>query len=95
MQRVVVQVPMTKNLKEKAEAVSYDMGFSSLQEVIRILLTKLSKKEFSFKIEEAEEVTYLSKAAEKRYKKAVEDIKAGKNVTKTKNVDELLKLLHA
>ncbi len=95
MQRVVVQVPMTKNLKEKAEAVSYDMGFSSLQEVIRILLTKLSKKEFSIRIEEAEEVTYLSKAAEKRYKKAVEDIKAGKNVTKTKNVDELLKLLHA
>jgi len=95
MQRVVVQVPMTKNLKEKAEAVSFGMGFSSLQEVIRVLLTKLSKKEFSIRIEEAEEVTYLSKAAEKRYKKAVENIKAGKNVTKTKDVDELLKLLHA
>lgn len=95
MQRVVVQVPMAKNLKEQAEAVSFNLGFSSLQEVIRVLLTKLSKKEISFRIEEAEEVTYLSKAAEKRYKKAVEDIKAGKNITKTKNVDELLKLLHA
>lgn len=71
------------------------MGFSSLQEVIRVLLTKLSKKEFSIRIEEEEEVTYLSKAAEKRYKKAAEDIKAGRNITKTKNVDELLKLLHA
>lgn len=95
MQRVVVQIPMTKDLKEKAEAVSSGMGFSSLQEVIRVLLTKLSKKEFSIRIEEAEEVTYLSKAAEKRYKKTVEDIKAGRNITKTKNVDELLKLLHA
>lgn len=95
MQRVIVQIPMSKDLKEKAEAVSSSMGFSSLQEVIRVLLTKLSKKEIIFKIEEAEEVTYLSKAAEKRYKKAIEDIKAGKNITKTKNIDELLKLLHA
>lgn len=95
MQRVIVQVPMAKDLKEKAEAVSSGMGFSSLQEVIRVLLTKLSKKEISFRIEEAEEVTYLSKAAEKRYKKAVEDIKAGKNIYKPKNKKEFFELLHS
>lgn len=95
MQRVIVQVPMAKDLKEKAEAVSFNMGFSSLQEVIRILLTKLSKKEISFRIEEAEEVTYLSKAAEKRYKKAVEDIKAGRNIYKPKNKKEFFELLRS
>ena len=96
MQRVIVQVPMNKELKEKAEAVSSDLGFSSLQEAIRVLLTKLSKREFSLKVtEEIEEVTHLSQTAEKKFKNAVEDIKAGKNVTKSENIDELLKLLHS
>lgn len=93
MQRVILQVPMSKELKEKAEAVSFDMGFSSLQETIRVLLAKLSKKELSVRIEEVEEVVHLSKAAERRYAKITEDIKAGRNITKTKNVDELLSLL--
>lgn len=88
MQRVVVQVPMDKDLKEKAEIASSDMGFSSLQEVVRVLLTKVSKRELNLRVEEVEEVTYLSPAAEKRFKKAVEDIKTGRNITKTKSVDE-------
>jgi len=86
---------MSKELKEKAEIASIDMGFSSLQETIRVLLTKLAKREFKIKVEEnAEEITHLPRAAEKKFKKAVEDIKAGRNVTKTENIDELLKLLH-
>ena len=94
-QRVVVQVPMSKQLKEKAESVSADLGFSSIQEIIRVLLTKLSKKELSLKVEEVEEITHLSPAAERKFKKAVADIKAGRNITKTKNIDELLSLLHS
>lgn len=95
MQRVIVQVPMSKDLKEKAEVVSSDLGFSSVQETIRVLLTKLSKREFSLRVEDVEEVKYLSPAAERKFKKAIEDIKAGRNVTKTKNVNELLELLHS
>ena len=95
MQRIVVQVPMSKDLKEKAEVVSSDLGFSSVQEAISVLLTKLSKREFSLKVEEVEEVKYLSPKAERRFKKAVEDIKAGRNITKTENVDELLELLQS
>lgn len=93
MQRVIVQVPMSKELKKKAEVVSADLGFSSIQETIRVLLTKLSKREFSLKVEETEEVTYLSPAAVKRYNKAIDDIKAGRNITEAKNIDELLSLL--
>ena len=95
MQRIVLQVPMEKELKEKAEVVSRDFGFSSLQETIRVLLTKLSRKELTLRItDQTEDITYLSAAAEKRYKKAAADIKAGKNVTRTKNVNELLSSLH-
>lgn len=95
MQRIVVQVPMSQELKDKADIVSADLGFSSIQETIRVLLTKLSKREFNLKITEAEEITYLSPTAERKFKKAVADIKAGRNVTKTDNVNELLSLLNA
>lgn len=93
MDRVILQVPLSKTLKEKAEAVSLDYGFSSLQEIIRILLNKLAKRELAISIEEAEEITHLSPAAEKRYKKAIADIKSGRNITKTKNLDELFEYL--
>lgn len=95
MQRVIVQVPMSKELKEKAQSASSDLGFSSLQEIIRVLLTKLSKRELTMTVEPVEEITHLSKAAEARYKKAVQDIKVGRNITKTNNVDELLSLLRS
>ena len=35
------------------------------------------------------------KGLNKEYKKAIEDIKAGRNVTKTESVDELLRLLRS
>lgn len=95
MQRVVVQVPMTPELKKNAEIASLDLGFSSLQEAIRVILTKLSKKELGIRIEETEEVIHLSKAAERRYKKAVEDIKAGRNIYKPKNKEEFFKMLRS
>ena len=93
MDRVVLQVPMSKTLRQQAEAVVVDYGFSSLQEIIRVILNKLAKRELTISIQEEEAVTYLSPAAEKRYARAIKDIKKGRNVTTTKNVDELLRLL--
>ena len=95
MQRVIVQVPMSKELKNKAEIISADLGFSSIQEVVRVLLTKLSKKEFSLKVEEAEEINYLSPSAEKKFRKAVADIKAGRNIYKPKDKREFFALLRS
>lgn len=91
MQRVVVQIPMTKELKDKAENISSDLGFSSLQETIRVLLTKLSKKEFSLKVEETGEQPsqYLLSAI----KKARENRKAGKASPVFTNVADDLKWL--
>ncbi|OGD92624.1 hypothetical protein A2697_00485 [Candidatus Curtissbacteria bacterium RIFCSPHIGHO2_01_FULL_41_44] len=96
MQRVILQVPMSKDLKEKAQSASQDLGFSSIQEAIRVLLTKFAKKELSLKVtEEVEEVTRLSKVAEKRYKKAIDDIKAGRNIYRPKNKEEFFKMLRS
>lgn len=86
---------MSKSLKQQAEAVSADYGFSSLQEIIRVILYKLAQKKLILSIEEAEEITYLSPATEKRYKKAIEDIKKGRNILKPKNTEEFFKLLRS
>lgn len=94
MQRTTIQVPMSKDLRKKAELVSADMGFSSLQETIRVLLTKLARHELTIRVEEhVEEITNLTPEAEARYKKAIEEIKDGRNITNTKNTKELLQLL--
>lgn len=95
MQRIVVQVPMSRELKDKADLVSADLGFSSIQETIRVLLTKLSKREFSLKVAEVEEITHLSTTAERKFKKAVADIKAGRNIYKPKNKKEFFDLLYS
>lgn len=95
MQRVIVQVPMTQELKERAEIVSSDLGFSSIQETIRVLLTKLSKREFNIKVEEVEGIVDLSLEAEKKFKRAAEDIKAGRNIYKPKNKKEFFELLRS
>lgn len=82
---------MTKELKDKAETISSDLGFSSLQETIRVLLTKLSKREFSLKVEETKKQPsqYLLSAM----KKARENRKKGKTSPVFTNVADDLKWL--
>ena len=90
--RVILQVPMSSELKTSAEAAAKAQGFSSLQETIRVLLQKLANKKLKVQIIDEEEVK-LSPKAEKRYAKMIKEIEQGKGVTKTKNLDELFKLL--
>ena len=78
MQRTVLQVPLPKELKISAKKAAQDAGFSSLQEVLRVFMKKFASKKIDLAFEE--EVTYLSPKAEKRYLKATEDFKKGKNV---------------
>lgn len=92
--KVVLQVPMSKQVKIEAQKAALDLGFSSLQETVRVFLKRLSRREIGITVQK-EEIVNLSPRAEKRYKKAIEDIKHARNITKTKNVDELLTLLHS
>jgi len=92
-QRVIMQVPLQKSLKVSSEAVARDMGFSSLQEAIRVFLQKLSNKEFTFTFRES--VERLSPKTERRYMKMLKEIKEGKGTTHTNNIKELMAYLDA
>lgn len=94
MDTVTLQVPMSKSLRNQASVVAGEYGFSSLQEVIRVLLNKLAKRQLSVNIEQFPTVK-LSARNEKRYLKMEADFKAGRNVYYAKDVDDLLKQLNA
>lgn len=94
MQKTVLQIPVSKQLKDDAEKAAFEQGFSSLQEILRIFMKKLANKNIDFSFKEEEEVVQLSKKSENRYLKAMEDFKKGKNIYTAKNVDDLMKQLH-
>lgn len=91
MDTTILQIPVSKSLKSSATLVAKDYGFSSLQEIIRVLLTKLARRQLTVQIEEM--VTPLSRQAEKRYLKMEKDFKTGKNVYMAKDVDDLMRQL--
>ncbi len=94
MNRVIVQVPMTSELRKKAEDIAQAQGFSSLQDAIRMFLAKFVKKELVVTFEEPEE--RLSPKAERRYNKMVEDVRSGKVKPKSfTNVKEMMEYLNA
>lgn len=79
MSRVVLQIPMEKSLRTEAERVAISQGFSSLQEVIRIFLRRLSDKKVKIIFEDE----VLSERTSKLFAKIDEDIKKGKNLSPT------------
>ena len=80
---------MPIDLRTRAEAVSLDMGFSSLQEVVRLILTKFAKREIGITVEQFPAVK-LSAKNERRYNKIVDDFEAGKNVKEFTSVKDLM-----
>ncbi len=93
MDRVTLQVPVAKDIKIAAQARAEEMGFSSLQEVVRIFLSRLSAGFIDIGFEEKE--VKLSKKAIKRYEKMDEDRKNGKNWFSADNVEDLIKHLNS
>ena len=76
-----LQVPVDLQVKEKALNEAKRQGFSSLQEIARVLLVKLANKEISINFI-PEYVEYLSDEEEERlceiHDELIEDVKAGK-----------------
>ena len=91
MSRTILQVPVSKDLKEKAEEAASKQGFSSLQESIRIFLTKLATNKLEITIQEPNR---LSEASEKRYLKQTLDFEKNKNISSAKSVEELMRQLN-
>ena len=44
MKRHILQIPINQDLRKKAEREAVDFGFSSLQEMIRVMLTQMVKR---------------------------------------------------
>ncbi|HUS60345.1 MAG TPA: hypothetical protein VMX76_03130 [Nevskiaceae bacterium] len=86
MDKTVLQIPVSKSLRTKAESAAADYGFSSLQEIIRVFMAKLAKKaiEVSF-----QEVIKLSPKTEVRLEKMDKDFSTGKNVYFAQTTKEL------
>lgn len=93
MERTILQVPITKQLKQDAEKRALAQGFSSLQEAVRIFLNKLANGAMKISFEKEEEVIQLSEKAIKRYDKITDDMEKGINVYEAKDVNDLMKQL--
>jgi len=54
MKRNILQIPIKIELREKAEKEADILGFSSLQEMIRVMLTQITKKQngLEFKVDD-------------------------------------------
>lgn len=91
--RTILQVPLSPAVRDQALMAAEEMGFSSLQEAVRVLLTKLATKRLTISVEET--IIPLSPTAETRYAKMDGDFAAGKNVKTAKTVVDLMKQLNA
>lgn len=91
--RTILQVPVSSGVRAEALAASREMGFSSLQETVRVLLSKLANRQLIIQVEET--IIPLSARSEKRYAGMDKDFQSNKNIYKAGNIDDLMKQLHA
>ncbi|MFH1388656.1 MAG: hypothetical protein ABIG86_01395 [Patescibacteria group bacterium] len=85
--RVVLQIPISSVLRRDAENAAEGFGFSSLQEIVRVFMTKLAGGELDFTFSSQK---FLSPKANERYEKIDGDFKNGKNIYKTDTVKGLM-----
>ena len=90
MQKTILQVPITQDLKFNAEKAAHEQGFSSLQEIVRVFLSKLAAN----KVEVFLDSTFLSENNEERYLKMTKDFETDKNIHTAQSVDDLINQLN-
>jgi antitoxin component of RelBE/YafQ-DinJ toxin-antitoxin module len=89
-----LQVPIDSTLKANATKIAKAQGFSSLQEVVRIMLTKLAggKLEVSFHVIDTDDT--ISPKAVTKYDSMVNTFNQGKlKTTVSHSTDELISQL--
>jgi len=93
MNKTIIQVPVSKTLRNKAALAAADFGFSSIQESIRVFLNQLAKKQIAISF--TPKSVNLSPKAVKRYNKIIDDIESGKEpIYQAKNLKDLLDQLY-
>lgn len=89
----ILQVPINKDLRDRATSKAVRMGFSSLQEAVRLFLNKIAAGEINIRFEET---VMLSDKNDRRYAKIIDDIKRGKAKTKTfHDIPSMMKYLNS
>ncbi len=85
----ILQIPITKSFRDQVSNVVIEMGFSSLQDYLRLIMKKTLSKEIDITI--GPKPIMLSAKNAKRYEKIVDDYLSGKSKTKSfDNVDEMM-----
>lgn len=94
MSRTVVQIPLTTDLRDQAYEMAISQGFSSLQEAMRVILHKFVKGTLSVGVYTEPAPIKLSAAAIKRYDQMTKDFQSGKNISTSRNIEELMEELN-
>jgi len=68
---------MDKSVKNAASSAAAEQGFSSLQEAVRIFVSKMAKRQISINLTEEPSIQLSAKAI-KRYNKIIGEIESGK-----------------
>ena len=93
MKTTIIQIPINRQLRDKAKKVADEQGFSSLQEVIRVFLNQFADRNLEVGFTPT---IQLSTDADNRYAEMVKEIESGK--IKPKNISstgQLMKHLQA
>lgn len=97
MNKTTLQVPIDSILKDRATKVSQELGFSSLQEAVRVYLKQLSDKKINISFVSNSGTEYLQPAQEielQKSKKNIDsDIKAG-NYISSHDANEIVDFLN-
>lgn len=91
MNTTILQVPVSKTLRIKAAKSASQLGFSSLQEVVRLFMAKLASGGLEVTFTEP---VRLSPRAIKRYDKMLKEVKEGKNTYAARDVEDLMRQLN-
>lgn len=96
MARTNIQVPVTTDLKQKVTKKAEKLGFSSIQDVIRVFLTGFAEDKYTVGINERENIEYLTdkqvELLEKKWKKFQEEEKRGETFT-ADSLEEMMDIL--
>lgn len=93
MNTTILQIPIDKSLRNKALSVAQEQGFSSLQDMLRFVLTKFANKQLAVTIQELP--VRMSKRAEKTYGKMAKEFQSGKNARRFDTAEALFDDLDA
>ena len=93
MNTTILQVPIDKTLRNQAAIAASSLGFSSLQEAVRVFLAQLPTQTVKLSFEP--KPIQLSAKAIKRYNKIGDEIDSGKaRLKRFDSVDEMFKYLN-